>query len=322
MAKTRQRTAKRTLCSLIGLLALSLLPACDENDVSPPVAPTQVYTVSGDGRITVYWNDYPEIYSDDISGYRIWSRYYQVGDEDDPARDFFVIGEVAVRDNYDADWGQYHYVDTDVENGVDYEYAVTAVSPHGESYRSFEIVIDTPLPMSESPLTIFDVAGPNHHLAGFDFSLAAEHGAYDDNGAAGLVDPTVGGTTADVRVRFDTAGIPWLETMRADVHVQDYGTFLDGNNQLDFAGVSWAPEFGWSESGVLELIVGHIYVVEIYNEPDSGDIHYAKLGVASVDGNARFARIMWAYQSVNGLPELAAPQSRGGGDDGTRPISL
>mgnify|MGYP001829232287 CR=1 FL=1 len=197
-----------------------------------------------------------------------------------------------------------------MDNAIEYEYAVSTVSTHGESYLSFEFVTDTPLPMSETALTLFDVEGPNSHLAGFDFSLAGEHGGGSGNGADGVVDPTVVGHTADIRVRFDAGGVPWLETMRGDVHVQDYGTFLDDEGELYFAGCSWAPEFGWSESGVLELITGHIYVVEIYNEPNAGDVHYAKLGVVDVDQQAGSVRIMWAYQLVNGLPELSAPDPR------------
>jgi len=327
MTRTRAKRAAETSTSLLGLIALFALSGCEQDDcvtcaASPPVAPTGVYSVSGDGRITVYWNDTPEIYSDDVMGYRIWSRYFQPGDEDDPDRVFYLIGDVAVGENYDSAHGQYHYVDADVQNAVDYEYAVSAVTSYGESYLSFEFVVDTPLPMSETPLTLFDVEGANVHLSGLDFSLAAEHGGYDDNGAAGLVDPTATETTADLRLRFDAAGVPWLETVRDDVHLQDYGTFVDDNLVLDFAGVSWAPEFGWSESGVMELIAGHIYVVEIVNEPESGDIHYAKLGVVSISQATRSARILWAYQLVNGLPELAAPAPRDDAGRDQRPIRL
>jgi hypothetical protein len=301
--------------SLLGLLMLPLLASCESDDCvscveAPPVAPTQVYSASGDGQITVYWNDYPEIYSEDITGYYIWWRYFEPGDQNDPAREFYYLGEVAVGDNYDPASGQYFFVDDEVENAVDYEYAVSAYSPHGESYLSFEFVVDTPLPMSETPLTLFDVDGASSQLAGFDFSLAGEQGSYDGNGADGIVDPTQPGTTADIQVRFDDQGVPWLETLRGDVHVQDYGTYLDQAGELVFEGVTWAPEFGWSESGVLELIIGHIYVIEIYNEPNTGDVHYAKLGVVDVDQQAGSVRIMWAYQLVNGLPELSAPDPR------------
>lgn len=317
MVKRMQRTsATRAAISMLGLvLLLPLATGCSDDEcvtciVEPPVAPTQVYSASGDDRITVYWNDYPEFYSEDITGYRIWSRFFVPGDQNDPAREFYLIGEVGVGQNYSPESGQYSFVDAEVENAVDYEYAVSTVSPHGESYLSFEFVVDTPLPMSENPLTLFDVDGPSSQLSGFDFSLAGENGGGNLNGAEGVVDPTLPGHTADIRVRFDGNGLPWLEATRGDVHVQDYGTFLDEFGQLFFEGVSWAPEFGWSSGGVLELIPGHIYVIEIYNEPMAGDVHYAKLGIVGVSEATRSVRIMWAYQLVNGLPELAAPEPR------------
>ncbi|MEZ4387626.1 MAG: hypothetical protein R3D98_08625 [Candidatus Krumholzibacteriia bacterium] len=308
--------------ALTAVLCLGMLAGCSEDDCvscvePPPVAPTQVYSESGDGRITVYWNDYPEIYNSDIIGYRVWWRFYHPGDASNPARTFELLDEVLVGQNYDADTGQYFYRDIGVDNAVDYEYAVSAYTASAESYLSFEFVVDTPLPMSESPLAIHDVLGGNAAMSGFDFSVAAEFGEYGENGGAGVVDPTTPGTQADVRVRFDAQDVPWLETMWGGVRVQDYGTFLDAQGGLDFGGVSWAPEFGWSESGVLELIPGHIYVVELYNEAGTQDLHYAKLGVVSVEdtptGGA--VRVMWAYQLVDGLPELAAPEPQRPGRD-------
>jgi hypothetical protein len=301
--------------SVLGLLPLLLVAGCQEDDcvacvAPPPVAPTNVHSASGDGFITVYWDDDPEIYSDDITGYRVWSRYFEPGDELDPAREFYLIGEIAVGQNQDVATGRYHFIDDEVENAVDYEYAVSTVARSGESYLSFELIIDTPLPMSESPLTLFDVDGPSSHLSGLDLSLAAEHGAYEGNGAAGVVDGAAVGTSADVVLRYDAAGVPWLASTRPEVRLQDYGTFLDLDGDLYFEGVSWAPEFGWSASGLAELIPGHIYVVEIVDENAIGDVHYAKIGAVSADGAQRSARVMWAYQLVNGLPELAAPEHR------------
>ncbi len=313
----RTRQAWPALLVLTALALMSLLAGCSEDDCvscvePPPVAPTQVYSESGDGRITVYWNDYPEIYNSDIVGYRIWWRFYEPGDANNPARTFELLDEVPVGQNYDPQTGQYYYDDIGVDNAVDYEYAVSAYTASAESYLSFEFVVDTPLPMSETPLVIHDVLGDDADRSGFDFSAAAADGEYGQNGGAGVVDSTVPGTQADVRVRFDAEGVPWLETMWGGVRVQDYGTFLDAQGNLDFAGVSWAPEFGWSEGGVLELIAGHIYVLEIYNEFGSQDLHYAKLGVASIQsgptGDA--VRVMWAYQLVDGLPELATPDPR------------
>jgi len=301
--------------ALLMIGCLTLLAGCEEDECAtcvelPPVAPTQVYSESGDGRITVYWNDYPEIYNPDIEGYAIWSRFFQNGDELNPAREFYLIGEVAVGQNYDPDTGQYFYHDLEVDNAVDYEYAVSAFTSTAESYLSFEFVVDTPLPMSESPLTIHDVRGANAAQAGFDFSLAAEFGSYEGNGAAGVVDPTAPGSGADLQVRFDDQGIPWAEVLRPQVRIQDAGTFVDASGGLDFAGVSWAPDRGWSGSGMVELIRGHIYVIEIFDEAGTGATHYAKLGLVGVDSTpgSRRVSVLWAYQLVEDLRELTAPE--------------
>lgn len=319
-------TAKRTpepMTSALLILGVLLVAAvivvgCSKDDcvscVEPaPVAPTYVYSESGDGQVTLYWSDFPEIYNA-IDRYQVFSRFYTNGDENDPNREFFLIGEVPVGENFDPDTHEYHYVDdaSDVQNGVDLEYAVRAVATNGQvGDLSYELVIDTPLPMSETPIEIFDANGAQGNLGGFDFSLQ------DD----GRVDPNAPGTSADVQVVFRD-GVPYLEAMRTDVHLQDLGVFYDASGGLDFAGVSWAPDGGYSASGVLEIIADHVYVVEIVNEPQTGDLHYAKFGVAAINQASHSVLAMWAYQLVNGLPELSAPETSRTGTSEFAPIKL
>ncbi len=317
---TTKTRAIRFGAMLLGLLLSIGLHGCDGEDClncasPPPVAPTQVYSVNGDGRVIVYWNDFPEQYTPNLIGYDVWRRDYAPGDENDPARTFYFRARVLTGQNHDPHRGQYHYVDTDVLNAYDYEYAVSSVARHAESYLSFEFVVATPLPRSESPLTMFDADGQQRHLSGFDFSLAAEHGGYQGNGVEGIVDPTQAGTSADVLIRFDAHGVPRLESVRTGVSIQDGGTFVDGNDELDFDGVYFAPNSGWSSGGVLELIAGHIYIVEIVNEYSGSDVHYAKLGVVSVNHTQRSVRVLWAYQLVNGYPYLADPSVDDGRGD-------
>lgn len=311
---SRRLDARAGTRAILLFALLPLIHGCAEQDCltcaeQPPIAPTMVYAVNGDQKVTVYWNDLPEYYTERLSGYDVWRRMYQDGDEYDPARVFYFLAHVPVGQNHSAARGQYHYVDRDVQNALDYEYAVSSVARHGESYLSFELVIATPLPMSATPLTLFNVDGPNRHLAGFDFSLAAEHGAGpNNNGAEGIDDPTQDGTSADILVRF-VHGVPMLESLRPDeVRLQDAGTFLDAAGELYFEGVYWAPEFGYSATGVVELIDGHIYIIEIAGEFSPTSLHYAKLGVTSVSQGQGAVGIMWAYQLVNGLPVLAAPE--------------
>ena len=83
--------------------------------------------------------------------------------------------------------------------------------------------------------------------------------------------------------------------------IQDYGMFMDGENYLIFDGVSWAPTEYYSSTGVVELIMGHIYVLQI---ADQG-VHYAKFGVIGLGDT--YVEIVSAYQTIEGLPELKAP---------------
>ena len=73
---------------------------------------------------------------------------------------------------------------------------------------------------------------------------------------------------------------------------------------VHFDGVSWAPLDGYSYTGTSELIIGHIYVVEI-RDPIDG-IHYAKFGVTDITPDS--VDIIWAYQTIPGLQELSVPE--------------
>jgi hypothetical protein len=91
------------------------------------------------------------------------------------------------------------------------------------------------------------------------------------------------------------------------VNIQDYGNFLsDDGATFFFDSVSWAPATGYSTTGVLELIEGHVYIVEIDDSPGGG-LHYAKLGVTTVGGGS--VAVLWAYQLIDGWPQLRAPES-------------
>jgi hypothetical protein len=73
--------------------------------------------------------------------------------------------------------------------------------------------------------------------------------------------------------------------------------------------VSWAPIDGYSRTGRLELVEDHIYVVQIGT---GANPHYAKFGVVGVGTNT--VDIIWAYQTIAGLPELSMPPEDSAGD--------
>lgn len=313
--RSMMKDRRPTMMALILVLMVALLAGCESDDdclncvdLPPPVVPTGVHSISGDDLVIVQWYDisyapYDGAYNDNVVKYVIYSRFYEEGDASDPDREFFYIGEVAWDENFDGYSGLHWFYDYDVENGLEYEYAVASVNAAGlESALSYEFVVDAPLPMSPYvngnyiAVTLQNGNGTQAAQSGFNFALAANN---QGNLNAGRVDPATG--TADVVVSFEN-GIPYV-TAESGVSIQDYG-FFGSDDQLIFEGVSWAPTDGYSQTGKLEIVAGHIYVLALQGP----ELHYAKFGVT--DFYPGSVDIIWAYQTISGLPELKAPEDQ------------
>lgn len=154
------RTITRTLALSIALLALG----CHEDKVvnvrsGPPHTVDGVYSVTGDGQVTIYWRANQE---NDIA-------YYKVYRNSAPTGTFTLIGSTP----------NTSFVDTNVTNGVTYYYAVAAVNLSGQESAelSFENVFDTPRPEG------FGVTLTNTFTAdatsGWDFSAQARRSSLD-----------------------------------------------------------------------------------------------------------------------------------------------
>ncbi len=114
-----------TFATIAFLMASCKLKEITDN--TPPPPPTNVYTVSGDNRVDIFWD---KSNAPDLAGYRIY-----VSDAYDGA--YSLIGSTIT--NY--------YVDYNAVNGTTYYYAVTAYDIYGnESDLSKDIVHDTPRP--------------------------------------------------------------------------------------------------------------------------------------------------------------------------------
>jgi hypothetical protein len=290
---------------VVGLFTLPfILGGCDNEDcvncveMPPPVVPTGVHSISQHDRVIVQWLDisyfpYDGNYSPNVVTYVVYGRFFEDSDLDDPNREFVVLGEVDWDENFDPDTGLHWFDDMDVAFGERYEYAVSAVNAAGqESALSFEIVTDALVYFGESAVRIFGADGPADQYSinsGFDFSDLFSQ----------PVNPWATTPTYDIRVLFED-GIPYVQTAGPSVRIQDFGVFTDGYGNLVFEGVSWAPADYYSLTGKLELIMNHIYVLEI----DGEELHYAKFGVVSKDDIS--VGIEWAYQTIPGLPELKA----------------
>jgi hypothetical protein len=311
---TRNYRMRSALLATFLVAMVALMAGCESEDdclncvqLPPPVVPTGVHSISGDNLVIVQWYDisyapYDDSYNENVVKYVIYSRFFEDGDQNDPNREFYYIGEVAWDENFDGDTGLHWFYDDETENGYQYEYAVASVNAADlESALSYEFVVDAPLPMSPFfngnylSVELHDGNGANAAMSGFNFAMAASDQS-DLN--EGRVDPAT--EPYDIQILFEN-NIPYVQANLARVLVQDFGVFSSGDDII-FEGVSWAPADGYTQTGKLELVKDHIYVLEI----EAPQLHYAKFGVTGL--NAGSVDIIWAYQTIPGLPELKAPE--------------
>jgi len=277
------KLAKAMTLAILPLTAALWLGGCSEEDClecvdqDPPAVPTGVYSVTGDERVTVLWND---IYQNDLAGYAVYR-------DDNADGEFEHLADLAWDENWDSNTGLHYYVDLAVTNGLTYEYAVASYDGAGnESPLSFEVVLDTPRPEG------FDVALFDRFVtpaaSGFDFSRALRVADTDD--------------AADIYVEW-SGDIPFVHSARADVLLQDYGNVMTDSGFIDLDLLSYAPLEGWTVAGRVEAIRGHAYVVRV----GASSYHYAKFAVTNLDGIAGSITVDWAYQIDADNRELKAP---------------
>ena len=220
-----------------------------------------VYSVTGDEQVAVYWRENQE---SDIDHYRIYRNSSATGT-------FTLIGEA----NHPP------FIDTNVNNGQTYFYAVSAVDNDGRESidLSFENVFDTPRPEGTGVTLTNSTTAPT--TSGWDFSSMARRSDSDP-----LTD-----------IYYSASGASFLITAATDVDIQDAG-------YVDLIDVDFGPpaNAGWSADGIVEAIPGHSYIVL------TADNHYAKFHVVSRD--AGDVVIDWAYQIDQDNPELAPKISR------------
>lgn len=245
---------------------LSLAPCCyEEADNEPPAVPRGLTSITGDGEVLLIWYENTE---PDLAGYRV----YQSLQPDGP---YYIIGET----NLD------YFLDYGLINGQTYFYAITAYDENdNESELSYETVFDTPRPEGYNE-KLFD-ANDYPDNAGWDFSAYAVV-PYDD-------------PLCDFYFGYDSAsGSSYFYIQKAGGLIQDFGY----TESLD--DITYAPEQGWSPSGIVEVIQGHTYVIWTW------DNHFAKVRVTSISSN--YVVYDWAYQIDPGNPELIfASQKKGG----------
>jgi hypothetical protein len=210
------------------LAATTLLTGCHDEtaprDTTPPAAPRGVYSVTGDGSVTLHWLGNTE---SDLSGYRVYISDCPSGAGCPYTRVGFT--------------GALSFVVGGLTDGLTRYFAVSAVDLAGnESALSYDIIQDTPRP-----------AGTGLVLADANVTPAASGYDFPDFQVRPWND-------ASTDMYFQVSlGVAQMVCPFTDTDIQDagYATTLDA--------VDVAPSLGWSATGIVELIPGHCYVLRI-----------------------------------------------------------
>ena len=213
---------------------------------TPPSAPTGLYSVTGDGKVTLYWNANRE---PDLKLYALYT-------SDEPNGTYELVGTTTHI--------QYTF---NIPNGVTKYLAVVAIDYAGnESELSRQTVWDTPRPegrrlfvyafMNDSLKTNFD-------RCGIDFS------DYDDQMVQSLDNPS-----NDVYID-NYENVIYLNAFTDDTDITQFGK-TEKLNDVDYI----IPDsLEWAENGYVPLVEDYSYVIWTY------DNHFAAIRVLEVYPN-------------------------------------
>ena len=288
----------------LGCLLAVITSGCSESsrrvvgsdDVIPPGEPRDIFSVTGDGEVTLYWSA-PG--SNDVFAYSVFISqddhdYYRISDVG-AGQHHFVVGGESVP----------HTVPFDFVNGDTYFLGVSAVDAAGNESELTETstTFDTPRPAGRG-LRLYRADGSRATESGYDFSRSPYGYAMSATSLFTDVFYTVIG------------GVPVLRTPHPQVvEMQDIG-WLD----FDSPEAGWFSEVEWNPQSEVPLRIGHVILVRIWEETRPGNtfepFHVAKLAVTDIDGDA--VTLDWAYQIDPNNPELK-PRPMLPGPDASQP---
>lgn len=215
--------------ALLIFAAANLFTGCDEfgdyfYDDVPPSPPKGIYTVTGDERVDLFWDENPE---GDVAGYNVYYAYSYDGK-------YTLLGST-----YDNS-----YIDYGAKNGTTYYYAVTAYDyNNNESDLSSEVIYDTPRPEGFNQ-ALFDYnRSPNN--SGYDFSKYLVV-AYNSDATDFF---------------FENYNGTYYLNVWDDTDIQDMGTTGDIWDISYAPSSGWVPMQPNENVKYVEAKVGHTYVI-------------------------------------------------------------
>ncbi len=257
------------------------------DDVYPPGEPRDVYSITGDGEVTLYWSAPRD---GDLEGFSVFISqddrdYYRITEVGVSRRHFVIHGDVLPED-----------VPFDFINGSTYYLGVSAFDHHGNEspLTEWSTTFDTPRP-SGRDLRLYRADGPRFDESGYDFSRSPYGYAMSSNSLF-----------VDIVFTFE-GGVPVMRTPYPQVvELYDMGV-LD----FDAPEVDWFVESEWDAASEVPLRVGQVVLLKIHEETRPGNtvepFNVAKFQVVALGSGS--VVIDWAYQISPNNPELKPGQT-------------
>jgi len=284
---------RRIALALLSLSIAGLIMSCNGDgvtianpkDLAPPLG---LNSVTGDNAVTLMWE--ASNYDEGRQGFQV---YQASGSESGIPQDIpAAFGTLAVEEFQTAsEAGSFSVVVGNLTNGVTYSFLVVAYKDDGSTVsRPSNIVTDTPRRESAGIITLINGTGNARYL---------------DVGANPMTAST-SSTGADILAQSFNAGAGDRAGMvgQNGARVQDLG-FVSDWDEIDAApqGSGSYPNTSYS----VEVLPGHVYAVF------TGDNHYAKVWIVSLNTSNFGYAVRVAYQPQGGntelQPGLIGPQS-------------
>ncbi len=209
----------------------------------PPDAPEGLYSVTGDGRVTLYWE---HNYEDDLMEYALYSSEYEDG--------VYQLEGTTTNNRF-----VFH-----IPNGLTRYLAVAAVDYAGnESDLSYEIILDTPRP-----------EGYNHTAFAYfndEFETNYERCAIDFSDYDNYMIQSLGNNSSDVFIdNFED--VIFLNAWDTDTDIAMFGP-TDDLSEVDYAD---PDHVDWDEEGFVPLYEDYSYIIWTH------DNHFATIRIKEV----------------------------------------